>query len=1264
MITHSNLRQLLLSIGFEKAATGDCYKRTYNLCDVVVDFDNRKILYPEAKGFKVHDKTTSNFEHDENFVVLECVCRLLDKGYRPEHIELEPRWTLGHDAKGGKADILVRDEKGHVLLIIECKTAGTEFNKEKKNTEEDGGQLFSYWQQENATRWLALYASDWKDDTLTYKCLVINCTDDANITKIAEKDKDVRIYANARNDKERFEIWSETYQQQWLDDIIFSDESCAYQIGVPPLRKKQLRDFTPDDRIVNRFEEILRHNNVSDKENAFNRLVALFICKLVDEIKKQDFDEVDFQYKQGSDTYETLQDRLQRLHQQGMEEFMREKIFYVEADYAERLFSQYTGRQRKAAIEDLNRTIRILKFYSNNDFAFKDVHNEELFLQNGKILVEVVQLFQSYRIVYPAKHQFLGDLFEQLLNKGFKQNEGQFFTPTPITRFIWDSLPLQHYISAHNLPRVIDYACGAGHFLTEAVEAVNAVRKDGDNSWVEKHIYGVEKDYRLARVSKISMFMNGAGGANIIFGDGLENYAEKDITNGSFDILVANPPYSVSGFKQHLKLKDNAFHILNTISTDGSEIETLFVERTAQLLKPQGLAAVILPASILSNSSGSYIAAREQLLQNFLLRAIVNFGSKTFGATGTNTVVLFLERYNEPPRVSEMAKDTVEGITTADTTTDWQDAEVLHAYLQHQGIDEETYHQFLTQTLTREQLSANTYFKMYVDAFAFDAVRCPRNTTDIEKAAIQLKKFYDFVLSVEREKLYYFALVLNQRTLVISAPTDNKEQKAFLGYDWSNRKGAEGIVITNPGGQLYNAGDRFARGTLACAIRNTYIDGATTTSEISDNLAQFAKSYPLKDMIEFGVIDFNKSISTFLQESIRLQSKFPLVGIGRYATLIRGVTYSKSSQVQYETPNIVLTADNITLDGHFELNKKIFIDENVHFDAIKQLRKGDCFICLSSGSKKHVGKVAFITEDTDYYIGGFMGILRTISSLLNAEYLALILNSNQMRAVFQSKSTGANIQNLSSSLLDYEIPLPPLDIQQQIVDECKKIDEEYNTSRMTIELYRRKIGEVFENLDVITNSQAEGVKIKDLCSVINPSKAVVKNMDDDTLVSFIDMSSLSNEGFIIDKEDRPLSEVRKGSYTYFAENDVIIAKITPCMENGKCALAQGLTNGIGFGSSEFHIFRANAKVLPLFLFFSLNRQKVRDEAAKNMTGASGHRRVPISFYENWTIPVPSIQEQKSIVAQITSYEAEIAKARTIMDTCQSRKQAVLDKYLG
>lgn len=1060
MITKDNLKKVLSFLEFEKGTVGEYYSKIYSTCSVHVDFDNETLIYPEDKGLVVNDKTTSNFSHNENFVVFECVCRLLDKGYRPDHIELEPRWTLGHDAKGGKADILVKDEDKNPLIIVECKTAGAEFNKEKKNTEEDGGQLFSYWQQEGATRWLTLYASDLKDNEVCYKCLSINCSDDANIAKIAEKDNDLHIYANAYNDKDRFEVWSNTYGQQWLDDVIFSPESQAYNIGIPPLRKGQLRDFSPEDKIVNRFEEILRHNNVSDKENAFNRLVALFICKLVDEIKKLDLDEVDFQYKQGTDTYESLQDRLQKLHQQGMEEFMKEKIFYVEADYAERLFEQYTGSKRKAAIEDLNRTIRILKFYSNNDFAFKDVHNEELFFQNGKILVEVVQLFQPYRIVYPSKHQFLGDLFEQLLNKGFKQNEGQFFTPTPITRFIWDALPLQQYISKRDLPRIIDYACGAGHFLTEAVEAINAVRQDGNNSWVEKHIYGIEKDYRLARVSKISMFMNGAGGANIIFGDGLENYAEKGITSGSFDILVANPPYSVSGFKQHLKLKNNTFNIIDKITLDGSEIETLFVERIAQLLKPQGIAAVILPASILSNSSNSYIAAREQLLQNFMLRAIVNFGSKTFGATGTNTVVLFLERYNEPPQVSKMAEDVVDGILSNTDCSDWQDKDVMEEYLAHQGIDDDTYKQFLSKSMPWELLQADSYLKSYTEAVEKMAISYPKSATDEKKKEILLNKFFEYAFTIERDKLYYFTLVHSQKTLVISAPTDNKDQKVFLGYDWSNRKGAEGIIINKKGGQLYDDENRFASNTLASCIRFAYYGDVDV--ELPEEIQKYAKTYWLKDMMDFSQSKKDKIVRTTVLDKFEIKSKYPLVVLG----------------------------------------------------------------------------------------------------------------------------------------------------------------------------------------DIV---------------IINPPKSEIRDVSNDTLVSFVEMSSVSNEGFITNKVDRKIGELRSGGYTYFAENDIIIAKITPCMENGKCAIATGLSNKIGMGSSEFHVFRCSNKIINSYLFALLNMNTIRKAAEMNMTGASGHRRVPEAFYKELQIPLPPIDIQKKIVKECRKVDDEYNTSRMTIDTYRQKIKDIFIK---
>jgi len=1224
MIVIDNFKIVLEKIGFLKDPIGEFYRLDYETCTMAVDIVNQKLIYPEDKGLIVNDKTTSNFSHPENFVVFECVCRLLKKGYRPEHIELEPRWHLGHDAKGGKADILVRDKDGKTLLIIECKTAGGEFTREKKNTEDDGGQLFSYWQQEGSTRWLSLYASDYLNGDITYKSLSINCTDDANIVKIAEKDSDVRIYNNAKNDRERFEVWRDTYGRQWLDDVIFCAESQAYNIGIPPLTKGKLRDFSPEDRIVNRFEEILRHNNVSDKENAFNRLVALFICKLVDEIKKTELDIVDFQYKQGADTYESLQDRLQKLHQQGMEEFMKEKIFYVDADYAERLFMQYTGRQRKAAVEDLKRTIRILKFYSNNDFAFKDVHNEELFFQNGKILVEVVQLFQPYRIVYPSKHQFLGDLFEQLLNKGFKQNEGQFFTPTPITRFIWDSLPLQDYIINRDIPRIIDFACGAGHFLTEAVEAVNAVRKDADNSWVEKHVYGVEKDYRLARVSKISMFMNGAGGANIIFGDGLENYAEKGITNGSFDILVANPPYSVSGFKQHLKLKNNSFDIIDKITPDGSEIETLFVERTAQLLKPKGIAAVILPASILTNSSGSYIAAREELLKNFMIRAIVNFGSKTFGATGTNTVVLFLERFDEPPRISEMAKDVVDGIINNTDRSEWQDGEIMEEYLAHQGIGEDSYKQFLARSMRWEELEQDPYFKSYTESVPASSIKYPKNATDEQKSELRLNKFYEYALGVERDKLYYFTLVHNQKTIVITAPTDNAEQKAFLGYDWSNRKGAEGIIITKKGGQLYNDEDRFKAGTLAFLIRSSFWDGVEII--LPEKIKKYAQTYRLRDMIDYSRVQFDKAIKLSVTKDRRISLVYRSIPLGEVASYI-------SEKVLYSeiTPESYISTDNMLQNkaGVCEYNGVPTIER------VTKYQKGDILV---SNIRPYLKKIWCATRD-----GGCSNdviVFRNKSEeVCLTDYLFQILSMDEFFEFMMANKSGMKMPRGDKRLIPaFSIPLPPIAVQQKIVDECRKVDEECKANQLIIEDYRHKIVETFSVFDV---KKLGGVPISDVCELL---------VGGDKPNVFSDIKT---------------RECSVPVFSNGSDNNGLFGYTDKARITDECVTVSA-RGTIGYSSVHtapfYPIVRLIVAIpkkemlLSKFLKYSLDQMHFY-----NTGGTIPQLTAP--NLGKCKIYLPSLPEQQRVISEIEVYEAQIQSAEAVMATRDSRKQAILDKYL-
>ena len=229
------------------------------------------------------------------------------------------------------------------------------------------------------------------------------------------------------------------------------------------------------------------------------------------------------------------------------------------------------------------------------------------------------------------------------------------------------------------------------------------------------------------------------------------------------------------------------------------------------------------------------------------------------------------------------------------------------------------------------------------------------------------------------------------------------------------------------------------------------------------------------------------------------------------------------------------------------------------------------------------------------------------------------------------------------------------------MDECQKVDEERNIDQQAIVEKEQSITAIFDKLD--TDSTCELQKLASLCEAINPSRSEISDVSDSTTISFVEMASVSDKGFIAEKIDRPLGDVRKGGYTYFRENDIIIAKITPCMENGKCALAKGLTNGIGMGSSEFHVLRTSERVLPHFIFSYLNRESIRKQAASVMTGASGHRRVPISFYENLQIPILPITNQQRIVDRITQLEGEIKTLQQTIAECPDKKQAILDKYL-
>lgn len=198
-MTKPEIRILLQALGFETDTYKSVYSKTYPHCKktLTVDVDNEKINYDKI-GIELGDKTTSNFSQDENFVVLECVNRLLEKGYEPEHLTLERRWQVGHGASGGKADINVYDRERKALIIIECKVWGKEYEKYKQKMLNEGAQLFSYLANDRNAKFICLYASRIENGKAVYLNSIINIRDRVETLRLLEEGQEVKTYKKAR----------------------------------------------------------------------------------------------------------------------------------------------------------------------------------------------------------------------------------------------------------------------------------------------------------------------------------------------------------------------------------------------------------------------------------------------------------------------------------------------------------------------------------------------------------------------------------------------------------------------------------------------------------------------------------------------------------------------------------------------------------------------------------------------------------------------------------------------------------------------------------------------------------------------------------------------------------------------------------------------------------------------------------------------------------------------------------------------------------
>lgn len=370
--------------------------------------------------------------------------------------------------------------------------------------------------------------------------------------------------------------------------------------------------------------------------------------------------------------------------------------------------------------------------------------------------------------------------------------------------------------------------------------------------------------------------------------------------------------------------------------------------------------------------------------------------------------------------------------------------------------------------------------------------------------------------------------------------------------------------------------------------------------------------------------------------TITTTSNYEVVNFSDIATLIRGVNYQKSQQSTYKTNNIILPADNITLDGELEIIKEIFVDDTVGLSEQKRLQKDDIFICMSSGSKEHVGKVAFIKHDTSYYAGGFMGIVRTNPQKCLPKYLYFyLLASDKYKEEIKLLTQGANINNISSTINSIKIPLPSLEQQHKIVSELEGYHEILSSAKKIIANYKPHLN---------FPKDFKIVKLIDVCNInevsINPEQEYGENN-----FIYIDISSVdSRTGKINRTQKMKGTNAPSRAHRGMNKGDVLLSTVRP---NLKAFAYVDFEPKDCVASTGFAVLTPK-NVNGKYLYYML----LDDFVGKQFEAAMGKAMYPSvnkSDLENLDILLPTEEEQEKMVKQIEIELDLIRPSETIIE---------------
>lgn len=633
--------------------------------------------------------------------------------------------------------------------------------------------------------------------------------------------------------------------------------------------------------------------------------------------------------------------------------------------------------------------------------------------------------------------------------------------------------------------------------------------------------------------------MYGEPDIQIIYGDALE--LSDKVQDGQFSVLAANPPYSVKGFLETLSDQSREKYTLTQYVANpakNNSIEVFFVERAKQLLAGGGVAAIILPISVLTNQN-IYITCREILLKYFDIVAISEFGKLTFGKTGTNTIAMFLRRKGQNPDISEHLTNRVDAWFKGDQTKDvvFQDEKQIGLYCDHCNINTGEY----IAWLQGGNLPSASIFAEYQErakaSARYKAIQKKKimQNYSVEDRNNELLNYVNiWIKNLEKDKLFYFMLAKQNpcQVVVVKCPTDGKDEKAskkekaFLGYEWSGAKGSEGIKYLNAAAEEddsinKNKGIHSIKTPLFNPLNYSDADKINTlikknynneTINIPDCLSGFVRLNSLVDMLDFSKTDFDKAIKTnnLTSEIKKEKYIYPVNTLKNMLINVKGnkTKISAADIKEKGSVPVITQAGGEFISGY--CNSDAVIDE------LPLIVFGD-----HSCTFKYI----------DFrFVRGADGtqLIKTDENKCKVKYLYYYLSQQQ---VYNSDKYERHFKYLK----EMQIPLPDTSIQDEIISKCEEQDKICVDAEQRIKRLRAK-----ENKE-LSSVSAETVQLGRVTLYVN-EKAAYADIRPESYITTDNM--LQNcEGWIPYASAPNIDRV-----TAYQKGDILVSNIRPYLK--------------------------------------------------------------------------------------------------------------------